>query len=157
MKTITNYLFPMLIALGLLLVSCGDEKPIVDPVVDVIKDVINTPNTQDTISKQKFVTWVNNWKADGLQFSTTTLPEFFTMPKVDLTEVLSEPGVKQTRFYLGLDKSHPVDSLHLVVVGVDKYGNDMLDYNAGEYAYDVTRLCPILCAGGQGYPANLEN
>ncbi|MDA9773786.1 hypothetical protein N9B82_02420 [Saprospiraceae bacterium] len=157
MKTITNYFLPMLIALGFLLVSCGDEKPNIDPVIDIVKDVVNTPNTQDTISKQKFVTWVNNWKADGVQFSTNTLPEFFTMPKVDLTEVLSDPKVKKTRFYLGLDTSHAVDSLHLVVVGVDKYGNDLLNYSQGQYAYDVTKLCPILCAGGQGYAPNPPN
>ncbi len=106
------------------------------------------------LPKATFVNWVTAWKADGVTYTDSTLLEFFTMSDGDLTAILNESGVDSARFYLGLDTSIIPNEPHLMVVGVDSNGNDMLDYTKGQYAYDLTKPCPSYCTGGYGYPKN---
>jgi len=66
------------------------------------------------------------------------------MEKVDLTEVLGERPAK-VRYHLGLDMTVIPHEPHLILVGVDNKGKDMLDYGKKEYAYDLTKPCPKYC------------
>ncbi len=108
-----------------------------------------TITTEDTISNAQFAAWTtawhNNQKTWMAQINHSI--DYFGMPLVDLSEVLNQRGVVSSRFYLGLKTP---DSLHLVVVGVDAQGNNMLDNSQGQYAYDVSRPCPPLCGNGGG-------
>ncbi len=129
--------------LGLALVSCNQEVP-TPTIPDGVKDLIAAPSTQDTISKTKFDSYVKAWNDNGIAFSATTLLEYFTMNKIDLTEVLGEKPEK-VRFYIGLDMTVTPHEPHLMVVGVDKNGQNMLDYSKNQYAYDLTKPCPKYC------------
>jgi len=151
MKTIK--LLTAICCLAFITMQCATESNDVDKtktksdnMTEMVDAVINP---QDTISKDTFMSWINNWKNHGAAYMNTTVLRFFTMNKVDLTQVLAEPGVAKTRFYLGLDMSVTPNVPHLIVVGVNSSGDDMLDYAQGQYAYDVTKPCPIFCQGGQ--------
>lgn len=106
--------------------------------------VQNTPNYSDTIPLDTFYRWVNTWDNQGQLFTQNTLIKYFTLDKDDLVNVLSE-NIDSARFYLGLDSLTASPTPHLMVVGVNKKGKDMLDYSAGEYVYDVSRPCPPMC------------
>jgi len=104
---------------------------------------------EDTISLNKFYTWTNNWKNDGKAFinSQPKFLKYFTMPLVDLQQVLGE-SPDSARFHLGLRMDTIPNIPHLIVVGVDENGNDMLNYSKGQYAYDVSLPCPPACNNG---------
>lgn len=96
------------------------------------------PN-QNTIPVTTALDWVTRWRA-----STETLPiKGFLVPGIDLTEVLAEEGVVNVRTYLGIDTNN---EYHLLIVGVDDNGNDMLDEANGQYVYDFTEPCPPMCS-----------
>lgn len=107
-------------------------------------EITVTINTQDTISLYKFNKWKTAWNTSGASYMNSTLTEYFTLPLVDLTELLGEDPA-QSRFYLGLDESVTPNVPHLMVVGVDSRGNDMIDYASGQYVYDVSKPCPTDC------------
>ncbi|MCJ8288182.1 MAG: hypothetical protein HRT58_02535 [Crocinitomicaceae bacterium] len=87
----------------------------------------------------KATNWVNRWReSDG------NLPKKgFLIPKIDITEVMQESGVTNLRSYLAIDDDL---EFHLLTVGVDVEGNDMVDEAAGQYVYDFTKPCPPICS-----------
>ncbi len=65
----------------------------------------------------------------------------FTIPGINLKNVMA-PGVVDVRTYFGInDENSPV----LMMVGVDKNGNDMIDDKKGLYVYDFSKPCPQFC------------
>lgn len=108
------------------------------------QESVAVTSTTDTISLATFESWRGAWESNGQAFTETTLIKYFTMPLVDLTEVIGE-APSESRFYLGLDTTKTPNEPHLLLVGVDANGNDMLDYAAGQYVYDVTAPCPPKC------------
>ena len=130
--------YPIAFLFAVILFSCKNEMK-TDP--DAIPDSLTV---QDTISLYKFNKWVNAWISDGASFTNTSLTKSFRMPNMDLTETLAE-NPDSVRFHLGLDKSVSPYVPHLIIVGVDARGNDMLDYSQGQYAYDVSVVCPTDC------------
>ena len=71
----------------------------------------------------------------------------FLVPKVDFTEALAE-GAAAIRTYMGIDPTDENEETkyHILVVGVDDEGNDMLDPDLGQYVYDFSQPCPPMCS-----------
>ena len=115
---------------------------------DISEDAI-TLTTEDTISLQKFQTWVNDWATHGQAYTANTLTTSFTMPLVDITEFTENMGtsgrdsVVAARFYLGMDITDTMP--HIMLVGVNSLGDSLTNENAGQYIYDVTKPCPKMC------------
>ena len=95
--------------------------------------------TIPTIPVETAVRWVDRWRCS--KDKTVDLKGFF-VPKQDLSGILTE-NVLGCREYLAIDDS---GQLHLLIVGVDSEGNDLVDPKKGEYVYDFTRPCPPMCS-----------
>lgn len=107
-----------------------------------------TPSTKDRISLTDFTNWQANWENNAIAFLTANSPDIlnsFTVKKVDLTEVMGENPV-QVRYYLGLEAGKNGAWIpHLMIVGVDAQGADMIDPTQNEYVYDFVCPCPVEC------------
>lgn len=92
------------------------------------------------------VTWVNNWRDPNRTISIADIKGFF-VPHDDVQKAMAETGAENIRMYIGLeineDETH---EFHLLVVGVDGDGNDLIDEETGLYVYDFTRPCPPTCS-----------
>ena len=98
----------------------------------------------NAIPVAKAVIWVNKWRAQDPRI----LPlKGFVIPKIDLTEVLGEEPTS-VRTYMAIDPDDEGENTkyHLLIVGVDSAGNDMLDPDLEQYVYDFTRPCPSICS-----------
>lgn len=69
----------------------------------------------------------------------------YFIPMEDINEVMLETGIKNMRGYLGIDGN---GENHLLLVGVDSKGNDMIDEESGQFVYDYTKPCPQQCGDG---------
>lgn len=72
------------------------------------------------------------------------LTEYFTMPKNNFVQILAT-NPASIRGHMGLDTTTNPYTVHLIVVGVDANGQDMVDYDNGLYYYDFSDGCPIDC------------
>lgn len=103
---------------------------------------------QSTISLQQAQDWIARWKEGSLKDLTAITVKAFLIPGIDVTEVLAEKGVQDVRAYIGVDESQIP---HLLIVGVDENGNDMIDNDElvneqnGWNIYDFTVPCPKTC------------
>jgi hypothetical protein len=97
---------------------------------------------KNTISLETAQGWAERWKA--VQRSGNT-PNFtaFLIPGMDITQALKPEEAEDVRTYLGIDDKATVK---LIIVGVDKNGNDLIDESKGFYIYDFTHLCPPNCS-----------
>ena len=103
-------------------------------------------NVHDTISVDTFNLWRERWSQHGANWLDTASLEAFTMPLIDLEELLGEAGVAESRYYLGLEQQLGSGyEAKLMLVGVDSLGKDMIDYDRGEYIYDLSKACPPIC------------
>jgi len=100
---------------------------------------------KDTISLCTFNQWVVNWDQNGRAWMDTAKLTAFTMPLVDLSQVLAEKGAATSRFYLGLETEGKGFDAKLMVVGVDSSNYDMINYAKGQYVYDLSQACPPYC------------
>ena len=110
------------------------------------KTLVKSETKVDTIPIATF----NQWKAAWVEKSHSlhdTL-RYFDMNKIDLSELLGE-NPDHARFYLGLDTLVRPWFTHLMLIGVDAHGKEMLDPGKGDNVYDVTRPCPPNCGGGK--------
>ena len=105
----------------------------------------STLTTGDTISVTTFNNWRADWETYGQGYTDTLLTKYFTMPLVDITEFEDNRSTRvvAARFVIGLDMTDTMP--HIMLVGVDDGGNDVIDYANGQYVYDVTKPCPRLC------------
>jgi len=69
----------------------------------------------------------------------------YFIPMEDIDEARSETGITNMRGYMGIDDK---GVNHLLLVGVDNKGNDMIDEEAGQFVYDYTKPCPQQCGNG---------
>jgi len=141
-----QFLFFCTLCLFVVIIACGDNKKGAETEEGIETTETDTASISitDTISLAKFMTWTNAWIQYGQAYTATTLTKYYTMPVIDLTEVLGETPAA-ARFHQGLDTSVTPNVPHLLLVGVDTSGNDMLNYSAGQYVYDVTHPCPPKC------------
>lgn len=93
------------------------------------------------------VEWVNNWRSPDndhkLVNSEDEVIKGFFIPGDDLTQAMAETGAVNARSYVGID---PDGAFHLLFVGVDEAGNDMVDPLKKQYVYDFTKPCPSMCS-----------
>lgn len=97
---------------------------------------------KDTITLEKAQIWAAKWKADAATYLSENQLKAFLIPGIDVTQVLAEKGVENVRSYLGIDENNEP---HLMIVGVDANGNDMINEDNGWYIYDFTSPCPSTC------------
>lgn len=86
------------------------------------------------------IDWVNRWKStprDLFQINA------FLVPEEDMIDILNEDKVKSIRGYFGIDET---GGYHQLFVGVDKFGNDLINYAEADYVYDFTQPCPPMCS-----------
>lgn len=98
----------------------------------------------NTVTLATFANWTGAWEKQGQEYTDSILTLFFTMPVIDLEEVLGE-NIDSARYYLGLDTSIVPHFPHLLLVGVDSTGGSMINPTAGYNIYDVTMPCPPYC------------
>ena len=91
--------------------------------------------------------WAKTWrKLEGNYNKHHELKAFF-IPGIDFEEMKKEIGAVDVRGYLGVGDDGSGDGIveHLMLVGVDAQGNDMIDESEGWHIYDFTRPCPTTC------------
>ena len=93
----------------------------------------------NTISIEEAQRWVQRWRTS----SEILELKGFWIPGADLTDVMAEEDVVDARTYMAIDDN---DEFHLLIVGVDSAGNDLIDYDNGQYIYDFTKPCPSVCS-----------
>ncbi|KAB8153507.1 hypothetical protein EZY14_009745 [Kordia sp. TARA_039_SRF] len=109
----------------------------------------------NTICLQKAVDWTTAWRAQGGTFTDHEDLKGFLIPLADLKEVIAEPGVANIRAYIGVDDTDGHQP-HLVIVGVNAEGEDIIYKAAGEGCedsdgsvntglYDFSQPCPTTC------------
>lgn len=97
---------------------------------------------RDTIPIDTFYQWTQNWQANQRQWMQTNSINYFSMPCIDLVEALEEKPAS-THFYIGLQSTGTEAVAHLILVGADANGHDLL--GNGYHAFDVTKTCPPFC------------
>lgn len=83
-------------------------------------------------------------------------PKAYTVPLTDVQQVLNQRNVYEVRVYLAAEVSEVIGTnipavTKILLVGVDKDGNDMIDASKGQYIYDFTKPCPPKCGSGGLY------
>jgi hypothetical protein len=107
------------------------------------------------ISLKKAKKWAKEWRDDEASYNKYFECRAFTIPLIDLKEVIGE-GAVAARAYLGVEKTkvegENVFIEKLMFVGVDKNGKDMISSKDGEVLeadsgdiYDATIPCPDAC------------
>lgn len=96
----------------------------------------------NAIALSTAVDWVTRWRA------TTTNPPVkgFLIPQLDISSAMKESGFEDIRAYMGIELKANLPVYHLLIVGVDVDGNDMVDPEKNEYVYDFTSPCPAICS-----------
>ncbi len=136
MKMIQSLFLGLSISL-LAMAACDSKSPKTAPHNPRLRLV----TVKDTISKDKFMLWTNNWQNAG---KNAPFVQYFQMPLIDLSEVLSEKSVAASRFCMGLDLSTNPATPHLLLIGEDANRNPLLD-DKTYFAYDVSQPCPSEC------------
>ncbi len=104
-----------------------------------LKDMSRIELPPNAIKLDKAVKWVTRWRESG-----QNLPiKGFLIPKIDISEVMAEPEVANLRTYMAIDDNQ---AFHLLTVGVNAAGDDMVDEDAGQYVYDFSQPCPPTCS-----------
>ncbi|WP_046755817.1 hypothetical protein [Kordia jejudonensis] len=85
--------------------------------------------------------WTQNWRE---RKKIEDIRGYF-IPMEDINEARVEIGIDNMRGYLGIDDK---GENHLLLVGVDAKGNDMIDEENGQFVYDYTKPCPQQCGNG---------
>jgi hypothetical protein len=115
------------------------------------------PKKINKISLQKAQKWAKEWRDDEASYNKYFDCRAFTIPLVDLKEVIEE-GAVSVRGYLGVKKSKDKETGEtifeekLMFVGVDENGKDMISSSNGETLddenggiFDATTPCPDSC------------
>ncbi len=91
----------------------------------------------NTIPLATAQSWAAKWRNDP-----QNIVKAYLIPQADITELMGEDNVQDVRAYCGIDDN---GEYKLMLVGVDKNGNDLIDDAAGAYIYDFTHPCPNVC------------
>ena len=91
----------------------------------------------NVISLEKAQSWALRWRENP-----SNIVKAFLIPHEDFAQLLARPSVDDIRAYVGVDDS---GTHKLMLVGVDKYGSDLIDADKKEYIYDFTQPCPAYC------------
>jgi hypothetical protein len=97
---------------------------------------------KDTITLETAQDWAAKWKENAVTYLSKNQLKAFLIPGIDVSQVLAEEGVVNVRSYLGIDENNEP---HLMIIGVDADGNDMIDDSKGWFIYDFSEPCPNIC------------
>ncbi|MGK4567509.1 hypothetical protein [Flavobacterium sp. 3HN19-14] len=81
--------------------------------------------------------WAKRWRTNPV-----SSVKAFLIPEEDTVQLYNEPEVANVRAYMGVD---PKGGAHLMLVGVNADGEDLIDEGKGWYIYDFTKPCPNTC------------
>lgn len=95
-----------------------------------------------TITLETAQTWSAKWKKEATSYLSKNQLNAFLVPGIDMTQVMAQEGVVNVRTYLGIDENNQP---HIMIVGVDADGNDMIDDSKEWYIYDFSEPCPNTC------------
>ncbi len=98
-----------------------------------------------------------DWRAYNLAVAPNNIVNGFFIPinSVNGAMLNAQNGL---RVYGALAQTGDPSSLHLVIVGVDINGNDVLTNPDGSSAiFDFTAPCPLCCGGGNSLNGGLLN
>lgn len=92
---------------------------------------------QNVITLETAQNWATRWRSNPENTVKAHL-----IPQADITELMAEDDVQDVRAYIGVDAA---GVNKLMLVGVDKDGNDLIDDQCQQYIYDFTKPCPSTC------------
>lgn len=105
---------------------------------------------KNTISLETAQNWAKRWKEAQNNNNTPQITAFL-IPGIDVNQALKPDKAVDVRTYMGIDETHIP---RLIIVGVDKNGNDLIDETNGYYIYDFTLPCPNQCNGNPPFIAS---
>lgn len=85
--------------------------------------------------------WIANWQ-DDKEVDRASVKAYL-IPHQDIADIQQEQGWDNYRAYNGITEE---GEFKLLIVGVNAEGNDLVDYNTGDYVYDMTTPCPSVCS-----------
>lgn len=129
---------------GITFISCDSQSEIVKEEIEPMDPVLKEAK-ENTISEATFNSWTKAWDKHQRDWLDTSKMTYFTMPLIDLKEVLGE-NISGSKFYLGLD-SIGIGKFEgkLMLVGTNDKGEILVNSNDGYSIYDFTSLCPPFC------------
>lgn len=95
----------------------------------------------NVLPEQEAINYAASWRILGEEKLGSDFFKGFLIPLEDITQILNK-GCANIRVYIGVD---PENGKHLLIVGVDEAGKDLIDYDKGYYVYDYTHVCPDVC------------
>jgi hypothetical protein len=98
-------------------------------------------NSTNVLPEQEAIDYAASWRTLGEDKLGTDFFKGFLIPMEDLTQIINK-GCCNVRVYIGVDSD---GGKHLLLVGVDEDGVDLINYNDGYYVYDFTEVCPDKC------------
>jgi hypothetical protein len=93
--------------------------------------------SKNTITLATAQAWAKNWRANP-----NNVIKAYLIPQDDITQLMAEADVQDVRAYCGIDGT---GEYKLMLVGVDKNGNDLINEAVGANIYDFTMPCPSIC------------
>lgn len=99
--------------------------------------MLKNTNTIDLATAQA---WAARWRENP-----NNTVKAFLIPAEDITQLMDEPQVQDVRAYVGIDDE---GEHHLMLVGTDRDGRDLINENEKQYIYDFTMPCPNTCDPG---------
>lgn len=96
----------------------------------------------NVITLEQAQEWAKNWNLHKLDFFKTRDLKAFRISEQVIRDVTAPERVIDIRTYLGLDNDM---NPHMMIVGVDADGDDLIDYTAGLYIYNFAKPCPSNC------------
>lgn len=96
----------------------------------------------NTITLDQAQAWAKNWNENKVDFLQKNDLRAFAIPRQVIDDVTAPNNVVDVRTYFGLDENFQP---HLMIVGMDSDGNDLIDYENGLFIYNFARPCPSWC------------
>ncbi len=100
-----------------------------------------TPRNTITLSEAQ--NWAQRWNTEKISFFEEKELKAFKILGSVIKDVTYPTKVVDIRTYFGLDENLKP---HLIIVGVDENGDDLIDENNGYYIYNFAGSCPINCS-----------
>src|SRR5690606_4731027 len=98
--------------------------------------------SENVVPVQEAAENCTRWRDTANQCLADSGPVYsFRLPMVDFTQIVDDDATA-VRAYLAEEES---GEKKLYLVGVDKEGNDMINYQEDQYIYDLTTPCPPTC------------
>jgi phage gp36-like protein len=98
-------------------------------------------SSTNVLPEQEAINYAASWRTLGADKLGTDFFKGFLIPMEDLTQIINK-GCCNIRVYIGNDSDN---GKHLLIVGVDEDGKDLINYEEGYYVYDFTEVCPEIC------------